>query len=103
MPLNTLTVLRRVAPSAHVNYMEAFRQGTPLFEAHGITTPLRMAHFLAQVMQETGRLRVLRENMDYRVPRLLEIFGVGHHSAKVKPAEAPSLAHHQEALAERVY
>jgi putative chitinase len=103
MPLNTLTVLRRVAPGAHANYMEAFRQGTPLFEEHGITTPLRMAHFLAQVMQETGRLKVLRENMDYRVPRLLEIFGVGHHSARVTPAEAPSLAHHPEALAERVY
>jgi putative chitinase len=103
MPLNTLTVLRRVAPSAHANYMEAFRQGTPLFEEHGITTPQRMAHFLAQVMQETGRLKVLREDMSYSAKRMLEIFGVGHHSAKITPAEAPTLAHHPEALAERVY
>lgn len=103
MALNTLTVIRKVAPSAHANYMEAFRQGEQLFEEHGITTPQRMAHFLAQVMQETGRLKVLREKMDYSVKRMLEIFGVGHHSARITPAEAPSLAHHPEALAERVY
>jgi hypothetical protein len=103
MPLNTLTVLRRVAPSTHANYMEAFRQGTQLFEKHGITSPQRMAHFLAQVMQETGRLKVLRENMSYSVKRMLEIFGVRYHSAKITPAEAPTLAHHPEALAERVY
>lgn len=103
MPLNTLTVLRRVAPRAHANYMEAFRQGTPLLEQHGITTPQRMAHFLAQVMQETGRLRVLRENMSYSAQRMLVIFGVGRHSARVTPAEAARLANHPEALSERVY
>ncbi|HLM55882.1 MAG TPA: hypothetical protein VK422_07095 [Pyrinomonadaceae bacterium] len=103
MPLNTPTVLRRVAPRAHANYMEAFREGALLFEEHGITTPQRMAHFLAQVMQETGRLRVLRENMSYSAERMLVIFGVGRHSARVTPAEAARLAHHPEALAERVY
>lgn len=103
MPLNTLSVLSRVAPSAHANYVEAFRQGTQLLEEHGITSPQRMAHFLAQVMQETGRLRVLRENMNYRAPRILEIFGVGRHSARVTPAEAATLANNPEALAERVY
>src|SRR5262245_3790661 len=41
--------------------------------------------------------------MSYSVPRMLEIFGVGHHSAKITAAEAPSLAHNEQALAERVY
>ncbi len=54
-------------------------------------------------MQETGRFTVLRESMSYSVPRMLEIFGVGHHSAKITAAEAPSLAHNEPALAERVY
>jgi putative chitinase len=103
MPLNTLTVLRRVAPSAHANYLEAFRQGTALFEEHGITTPQRMAHFLAQAMQETGRFKVLRENMSYSAKRMLVIFGVGNHSARVTPDEAARLANNPEALAERVY
>jgi putative chitinase len=99
----TLAVLGSIAPGARSNYLEAIRQGGALFEQHGITTPQRMAHFLAQAMQETGSFTVLRENMSYSVPRMLEIFGVGHHSAKITEAEAPSLAHNQMALAERVY
>ena len=62
-----------------------------------------MAHFLAQAMQETGSFTVLRENMSYSVPRMLEIFGVGHHSARITAAEAPSLAHQPPELSERVY
>ena len=72
-------------------------QALPAAVAHGITTPLRMAHFLAQAMQETGGFTVLRENMNYSAPRLVEIFGVGKHSAKVTQAEAATLAHHPEA------
>ena len=99
----TLAALGRVAPQARDNYLAAIRQGGALFEQHGITTPQRMAHFLAQAMQETGRFTVLRESMSYSVPRMLEIFGVGRHSAKITAAEAPGLAHNEQALAERVY
>jgi len=99
----TLAALRRVAPQARDNYLAAIRQGGALFEQHDITTPQRMAHFLAQAMQETGHFTVLRESMNYSVPRMLEIFGVGHHSAKITAAEAPGLAHNEPALAERVY
>jgi putative chitinase len=62
-----------------------------------------MAHFMAQVMQETGSFTVLRESMGYRVPRMLEIFGVGNHSAAITAKEAPGLALNQHALSERVY
>jgi len=62
-----------------------------------------MAHFLAQAMAETGAFTVLRENMSYSVPRMLEIFGVGHHSAKITATEAPNFAHKPQALSERVY
>ena len=99
----TLSVLARVAPDAHSKYLQAIREGAPLFETHGIITPQRMAHFLAQAMQETGAFTVLRESMSYSVPRMLEIFGVGNHSARITAAEAPALAHNQQALAERVY
>lgn len=98
----TLAALRRVAPNAHPNYLDAIRGGAQLFERHGIKTPLRMAHFLAQAMQETGSFTVLRENMSYSTPRMLEIFGQ-RHSAKVTPAEAPGLARNPEKLSERVY
>jgi putative chitinase len=99
----TLSVLAVLAPTAHPNYRQAIADGGPLFETHGITTPLRMAHFLAQAMTETGSFTVLRENMSYSVPRMLEIFGVGQHSARITPAEAPTLAHKPAQLAERVY
>jgi putative chitinase len=99
----TLTALRHVAPDANAQYLQAIREGSSKFEQAGITTPQRMAHFLAQVMQETGALKVLREDMRYRVPQMLKIFGVNHHSARVTAAEAPGLARNGPALAERVY
>ena len=99
----TVTVVSQLAPQAKNNYLQAIREGGPLFEQHGITTPLRMSHFMAQAMTETGGFRVLRESMSYSVPRMLQIFGVGNHSAKITAAEAPSLAHNERALSERVY
>jgi predicted chitinase len=101
----TLAAFDRLTDSHEVQsaYREAIQNGSPLFVKHGVTTPQRMAHFMAQVMQETGSFTVLRESMSYRVPRMLEIFGVGNHSARITAAEAPSLAHNEHALAERVY
>ena len=99
----TLNAIKQLSPQARSNYLDAIREGGPLFEANGITTPLRMSHFMAQAMTETGGFKVVRENMSYSVPRMLEIFGVGHHSARITAAEAPSLAHNEQALSERVY
>ena len=99
----TIAAVKRLAPAAHASYSEAIRRGAPLFQKHGITTPLRMAHFMAQAMHETGNFKILRESMNYRAPRIMEIFGVGKHSAKVTAAEASSLAHNEPALSERVY
>ncbi len=98
-----IEIVRRVAPGARENYCLAFERGDALLKKHGITTPLRLAHFLAQVLHETGGLTIERENGNYRAQRLLEIFGVGNHSAGVTAAEASELAHHPEAIFERVY
>jgi predicted chitinase len=101
----TLAAFDRLTDSHRVKavYREAIQNGGSLFVKPGVTTPRRMAHFLAQVMQETGSFTVLRESMSYRVPRMLEIFGVGNHSARITAAEAPSLEHNEHTLAERVY
>src|SRR5437588_3710276 len=66
----TLAAIAHVAPKARDNYLQAIRNGGPLFEQHGITTGLRMAHFLAQAMAETGGFTVLREHMKYRIPQM---------------------------------
>jgi predicted chitinase len=99
----TLNALTHLAPEAHSTYLQAIREGGPLFQQHGITTPQRMSHFMAQAMVETGSFKRLRENMNYSAERMLEIFGVHIHSAKVKPSETAGLAHNPEKLAERVY
>ena len=96
-------VVRRVAPRARPTYVAAFEQGDALLFAHGITTRSRLAHFLAQVLHETGGLEIEWENMSYGAPRLLEVFGTGCHSAGITPGEAQALAHRPEAIAERVY
>ncbi|MCL4743829.1 MAG: peptidoglycan-binding protein [Burkholderiaceae bacterium] len=98
-----IDVVRRCAPRARPEYIEAFENGQELFERYGVTTPLRLAHFLAQVMHESGRLTVVREDMRYRTSRMMQIFGVGRHSARVTQAEAKALAGKPESLAERVY
>ncbi len=58
----------------------------------GLTTKLRAAHFLAQIMTETGGLQILEESGAYRAPRIMEIFGVGKHSAAVTATEAKRIA-----------
>ena len=103
MPLATIDAIKRVAPNAKNNYLESIEEGGSLFLANGITTPLRMAHFLAQALHETGGFSILRENMNYKASRLIEIFGVGRHSAAITGAEAAELAGKPEVIAERVY
>ena len=101
--MDAIDTINSLAPNANSNYLTAIRQGDDLFSQHEITTPLRMAHFLAQALLETGGFTVLRENMNYSAQRMLQIFGVNVHSAAITPAEATQLAGHPDAIAERVY
>jgi putative chitinase len=103
MAINPVDAVGRLARNARDNYVQALRQGDPLFEEHGIKTALRMSHFLAQALHETGGFSILRESTRYSAPRLLEIFGVNKHSAAITPAEAAQLAGNEQAIAERVY
>lgn len=91
--------------NADPRYLEAIQlgdaQGT--FIEYGITTPLRVAHFLAQILHESGGLSVTRESMWYKVPQLLKIFGEGRHTAALTAAEAKYFAGKPRELANRVY
>jgi len=44
-----------------------------LFEKYEINTPLRIAHFMAQIEHESG-LKPISENLNYSAKRMLEIF-----------------------------
>ncbi len=66
-------VVRRIAPRARPTYVAAFERGDALLIAHGVTTPARLTHFLAQVLHESGALEIDWENMSYTSGRLLQI------------------------------
>jgi|GEM_PF-425385 len=45
-----------------------------LLEQHHINTPLRIAHFLAQVLHESTRMSRVEENLNYSASGLLKVF-----------------------------
>lgn len=101
--MRPVDVVRRLCPHAKSSYVLAFENGDGLFRKAGITTPARLAHFLAQAFHETGGLTIEWESGNYSAERLLQIFGAGHHSAAVTADEAQQLARNGPAIFERVY
>jgi predicted chitinase len=90
----TAAQLKAIAgPAARSDLVSAIVRGWPAAVAKAkLTTRLRAAHFLAQIMTETGGLRILEESGAYKAPRIMAIFGVGKHSAKITDAEAKRIA-----------
>lgn len=78
-------------------------EAASLFERYGITTQLRMAHVLANWAHETGGFQIIWESGAYSATRIMQIFGVGKHSARVTWPEAKRLAYNGPALFDRVY
>lgn len=100
----TAPLMKKMWPKAPAKTIEAISTtAAAVFAANGIDTPLRIAHFMAQISHECSNGTIVRENMNYSAERMLQIFGVGKHSARVTPAEAQALAHKPQQIAERVY
>lgn len=95
-------IIRKLAPNAAPALVDAFARTADL-QAAGLVTPLRLAQFMAHIAHETQGFSRLRESGKYSAKRIIEIFGVGKHSAAVTPAEAARLAGDERALFERVY
>lgn len=104
MPVISRAVLKTLWPRAPQRTIDAIVATAPaVFRQYGMTSDLCVAHFMAQISHECGGGTIVRENMNYTAARLMQIFGVGVHSAKVTEDEAQQLAHHPEQIAERVY
>ena len=66
--------------------------------AHAIDTPLRVAHFLAQVLHESGKMRWVEENLNYSADALLRVF-----PRYFSQAQANDYARNPQRIGNRVY
>ena len=97
--ISPLAVVRRLCPRAHSTYLTAFAAAEASFARHEVTTPLRIAHFLAQVFHETGGLTILVESMNYSAERMPKVWPKRFPTI----ASAKPYAHNPKALAEKTY
>jgi putative chitinase len=98
----SLPLLAQLAPNARSSYREAAATAQPVLDRHGITqTPLRLAHFLAQVMHESGALTVQVENLNYSAPRLPMVWP--SRFLPKGPLDPAAYANNPEKLANEVY
>ena len=72
---------------------------TRLMAEYGIDTPLRQAHFLAQLAHESGELRYTEENLGYSATRLMQVFPKYFKTN----AAAQAAAYNPEKIANIVY
>jgi len=97
--LLTAEDIRKIAPHAKEEFVQAFVDAQSDFEDAEITTRLRMAHFMSQVMTETGGLRRIDENMNYSEKALLRVFS----RRTVSAAKAREIARQPKLVANWVY
>ena len=65
----------QLAPQCGAAYREAFGKGQAVLDRYAISAnPLRVAHFIAQLMHESGALTLQYENLRYSPGRLPKIW-----------------------------
>ena len=98
----TLQQILTLAPSARSSYRDAFAQGQAVLDQFRISeTPLRVAHFIAQMMHESGALTIQFENLNYSPERLPKVWPSRFlPKGPLNPAE---FAHNPQKLANAVY
>jgi putative chitinase len=91
----------KLAPNSHLSYRKAFDYADTILTRYEINaTPLRLAHWFAQMAHESGGFRLLVEDLDYRTAE--RIRAVWPSRFKNLAAAAPYLRNPQK-LAEKVY
>lgn len=89
-----------LAPKARREYLDALTSPQRLLSEYGITNnPLRVAHFFAEILHETGGFRILEESLSYRAERLMQVWPGRFPTLEI----AKRYARNPEALANRVY
>src|SRR4029077_6203103 len=92
--------LRRLWPGARQPLVDALAtRGGSVFAKYGLTTPLRLAHFLAQISHESGGGTVTAENLSYSsAARIAAVWPRRFTAASAEP-----YLHHPKWPADKVY
>ena len=93
---NFKTIIPDVSWSYASQYVNLFESVLP---AYGIDTPLRKAHFLAQVAHESGGFKFVVENLNYSAKALYGVFRKYFSNMDL----ANQYARQREKIANRVY
>ncbi len=94
--------LALLAPSARSSYRAAFASGADVLARFGISDrPLRTAHFMAQILHESGALTLQWESLFYSAQRLPRVWPT--RFLPRGPLDPAQFAHAPEKLANEVY
>ena len=98
----SLSQVVSLAPNARSSYRDAFSAGQSVLDAFEITaSPLRLAHFMAQILHECGGLTIQFESLNYSAERLPKVWPSRFKPlGKLNPAE---YAFNPQKLANEVY
>jgi putative chitinase len=97
MSILSLPQLKQMVKNPHVDHWhEALDQ---LLDDYDITTPLRVAHFVAQCAHESGNFVFIKENLNYKAASLQKIFSKYFPTAEL----AAQYANKPERIANRIY
>ena len=103
MPVNvTLAQIQHLAPNARSSYRDAFQNGQAVLDQCGISdSPLRVAHFMAQVLHESTGLTFQIESLNYSPQRLPQVWPTRFKPKG--PLDPVLFAHNEEKLGNEVY
>src|SRR5262245_59971402 len=92
--------IQKLAPNAKTNYRKAFKAADAVLAHYNINeNALRLAHFMAQVLHETGGFTIYVESMNYSAKRIAQVWPTRFSSI----AAAEPYAHDGKGLANKVY
>ncbi len=71
----TKAQLLSLAPAARADYLQTFESAGEVFAKYKINdSGLRVAHFMAQVLHETGGFKIMYESLNYTPEALISLF-----------------------------
>jgi putative chitinase len=97
--LLTLTMLKRNWKRADPDLIRGMAATSGILTQFGINTPLRLAHFMAQISEESGSGTEMTEKLDYTAGRMMQVFPKRFPDM----ASTAGFAHNERAFGNKVY